>query len=117
MSPLLWFGFERADLVEPDEDAKIEECGTYMDDIKELELQPELARKARREELKVFMERGVCEVVPRSSMGRRSKLIGIRWAETCMPRACPRAYAGRYVRSDAAAGCDQATAIGAFIKG
>ena len=57
-------GFDRSDLVEPEEDAKIEECGTYMDDIKGLELQPELARKARQEELEVFMERGVYEVVP-----------------------------------------------------
>ena len=48
---------------------KIEECGTYMDDIKGLELQPELAQKARREELEVFMGRGVYEVVPCSSMG------------------------------------------------
>ena len=43
--------FDRSDLVEPEEDAKIEDCGTHMDDIKGLELQPELARKARREEL------------------------------------------------------------------
>ena len=77
----IW-AFEREDLVEPEEDAKIEECGTYMDDIKGLELQPELARKARREELEVFRERGVYEVVPRSSMGRGSKFIGIRWVET-----------------------------------
>ena len=68
--------------MELEEDAKIEECWTYMDDIKGLELQPELARRARREELEVFMERGVYEVVPRSSMGRGSKLIGIRWVET-----------------------------------
>ena len=68
--------------MEPEEDAEIEDCGTYMDEIKGLELQPELARKARQEELEVFMERGVYEVVPRSSMGRGSKLIGIRWVET-----------------------------------
>ena len=54
--------FERSDLVEPEEDARIEECGTYMDDIEGLELQPELARKARR------MERGVYGVVHRSSI-------------------------------------------------
>ena len=53
-----------------------------MDDIKGLELQPELARKARREELEVLREHGVYEVVPRSSMGGGSKLIGIRWVET-----------------------------------
>ena len=47
-------GFERSDLVEPEEDAKIEECGTYMDDIKGLELPPELTRKARREEMEVL---------------------------------------------------------------
>ena len=77
----LW-AFERADLVEPEKDAKIEECGTYMDDIKGLELQPELARKARREELEVVMQRGAYKVVPQSSMGRGSKLIGIRWVES-----------------------------------
>ena len=75
-------GFEMSDLVEPEEDAKIEECGAYLDDIKGLELQPELARKARLEELEVFMERGVYEVVPRSSMSRGFKFIGIRWVET-----------------------------------
>ena len=75
-------GFERSDLVEPEEDAKIEECGIYMDDIKGLELQPELAREARREELQVFRERGAYEVVPRSSMARGSKLIGILWVKT-----------------------------------
>ena len=31
----LW-AFEREDLVEPEEDAEIEECGIYMDDIKGL---------------------------------------------------------------------------------
>ena len=64
-------------LVEPEEDAN----GTYMGDIEGLELQPELARKARREELEVFMERGVYEVVHRSSIGCWSKLIGIGWVE------------------------------------
>ena len=63
-SPLMVF--ERSDLVEPEEDAKIKECGLYMDDIKGSELQPELARKARWEELEVFMARGVYEFVPRS---------------------------------------------------
>ena len=53
-----------------------------MDDMKGIELSPELARRARREELEVFMERGVYEVVPRSDMKKGSKLIGIRWVET-----------------------------------
>ena len=59
-----FMGFERSDLVEPEEDAKIEGCCIYIDYIKGLELQPELACKARRDELEVFMERGAYEVVP-----------------------------------------------------
>ena len=36
----------------------------------------------RAEELKIFEERKVYEVVPRSSMVRGAKLIGVRWVDT-----------------------------------
>ena len=78
-------GFERVDLIDPEEEANIaniEREGVYWDDIKETALDPVLAKKAWREEIEVFKERRVYEVVPRSSIGAGSKLIGVRWVET-----------------------------------
>ena len=81
LQPLM--GLARSDLVEPGEDENIENCaGVFWDDIRNVELPPELARKARREELQVLNERDVWEVFPRSSMKKGSKLVGIRWVET-----------------------------------
>ena len=70
-------GFERGDLVEPAENELIEKPGLYWDDLRDVELCLHLAKKARQEELAVFRERGVCEVVPRGSATRSFKLIGI----------------------------------------
>ena len=53
----------------------------YLDDISGEALDPALARKARQEELDAFEERQVYKVVPRTSMPRRSSVVGVRWVE------------------------------------
>ena len=69
------------DLCEEDE-AKPEREGVYWDDVKGGELDRTLVKKARQEELDVFAERNVYEVVPRSSIPGGSKIVGVRWVET-----------------------------------
>ena len=45
-------------------------------------LDPSLAKKARQEEMEVFRAREVYEIVPRSSVPRGKRVIGVRWVET-----------------------------------
>ena len=78
----LLMGFDRVDLVDPAEEEGIATGGAYMDNLKGVALEPALTRRARPEEIKVFRERIVYEVVPRSAMKAWSQLIGVRWAET-----------------------------------
>ena len=53
-----------------------------MDYIKGSELDAKLTRKARSEELEVFVERRVYDVIPRHQFSRGAKLIGDRWVDT-----------------------------------
>lgn len=71
--------FARDDLCDPAEE---ETCGRFIDDIKGSELDPKLARAARREEIEEFRKRKVYSVVPRSSMRPGAKIVGVRWVET-----------------------------------
>ena len=57
-------------------------CGRFIDDVKGGELDPRLARAARAEELQVFRDRGVYDIVPRSSLRPGAKVVGVRWVET-----------------------------------
>ena len=59
-----------------------ESLGTYKDDVKGGELDPRLARKARAEELEVFRDRNVYDVVPRSRVPKGGRVVGVRWFET-----------------------------------
>ena len=74
--------FARPDLCDPVEFDADREAGQYVDDVKGGILDPRLARAARQEELQVFRERNVYKVVPRSSMPRGAKIVGVRWVET-----------------------------------
>ena len=53
-----------------------------MDDITGEALPSKLAKAARLEELEVFKERRVYDVVSRTAMKPGAKLIGVRWVET-----------------------------------
>ena len=74
--------FSRPDLCDPAEIAADVESGEYVDDVKGGTLDPRLARAARQEELEVFRQRNVYKVVPRSSVPRGAKIVGVRWVET-----------------------------------
>ena len=74
--------FERADLCELSEYVTDAEVGRYVDDVKGGELDLKLAQAARKDELQVFAERKVYQVVSRSSMRPGSKIVGVRWVET-----------------------------------
>ena len=82
-------GFERRDLIDPEEEASIATSASgaasgaiYWDDLEYMAIDPAMARKARMEEIEVFKERQVYDIVPRSSVVAGSKLIGVRWVET-----------------------------------
>ena len=74
--------FSRPDLCDPDECKNVDDLGYYKDDLKGEVLDPRLARKARQEEIQVFRDRKVYDVVPRSSMPPGKRCIGVRWVET-----------------------------------
>ena len=74
--------FARPGLCDPEEVKTEEESGRYIDDLKGDVIPPPLARAARAEELEVFQDRGVYDVVPRSQMRRGAKLVGVCWADT-----------------------------------
>ena len=71
--------FDRADLCDPEEE---DIGGRYMDDLKGDELDPTLARKARAEEMEVFRERRVYDLVALASLPRGTRIVGTRWVET-----------------------------------
>ena len=72
------FEFSRADLCDPVEHEQVERLGRYVDDIKGTELDAQLAKRARQEELEVFRERNVYEVVQRSDLPPGAKIVGVR---------------------------------------
>ena len=63
------------DLCEEDEIPK----GVYWDEINDKELDPILARRARKEEIDVFRERQVYDLIPRAQVPAGKKIIGTRW--------------------------------------
>ena len=71
----------RPDLCDLAEVKEEEEAGQYNDDLKDEVLDLASARAARAEELQVFRERRVYEVVERSKLLRRAKVLGVRWVE------------------------------------
>ena len=72
--------FSRPDLCDPSECELCDDSGGYyLDDLKGERLDSKLARKARMEEIEVFKERQVYEIVPRASMPRGKRVIGVRW--------------------------------------
>ena len=73
---------ESSDMCDPADGVVKADAGHYWDDLKSEILDPELAKKARREEVEVFKMREVYELVPRSSVPRGRKVIGVRWVET-----------------------------------
>ena len=66
----------------PVEAANDEKSGIYWDDVKGGEIDPALARAARQEELQIFRQRRVYDVVPRSRVPPGKRVIGVRWVET-----------------------------------
>ena len=69
-------GFESRDLCDPKDDewwGEEQENGYYWDDIKEVQLDAKLTRAARAEELKIFRERRVYDVVPRERIPRLTR--------------------------------------------
>ena len=73
---------ESEDLCDPADQIVKADSGQYWDDLKGEVLDPGLARKARQEEMEVFRMRDVYEIVPRSSVPRGKRVIGVRWVET-----------------------------------
>ena len=69
---------ESNDMCDPADGVVKADAGHYWDDLKSEVLDPELAKKARREEVEVFKMREVYELVPRSSVPRGRKVIGVR---------------------------------------
>ena len=53
-----------------------------MDDLKGDELPPALAQAARAEEMQVFPERRVYDLVERSRLPAGTRIVGTRWVET-----------------------------------
>ena len=72
----------RSDMCDPVEESLIEESGQYVDDIKGSVLDAKLIREASTDEVKVFIERGVYEVVNKADFPRNAKVIGLRWVDT-----------------------------------
>jgi hypothetical protein len=73
---------ESEDLCDPADQIVKADSGQYWDDLKGEVLDPGLARKARQEEMEVFRMRDVYEIVPRSSVPKGKRVIGVRWVET-----------------------------------
>ena len=74
--------FSRPDLCDPQEIETQESSGYFLDDVKGELLDPKLTREARLDEVKVFGERRVYDVVPRASMPPGRRTIGVRWVDT-----------------------------------
>ena len=76
------FEFSRADWCDPSEEQEIAESGQFIDDFKGEVLDSTLTRAARAEELKVFRERRVYDIVERSKIPKGAKIVGVRWVDT-----------------------------------
>ena len=69
---------QQDDLCEPEPAVE----GVYWDDLKSQPLDPTLAKRARMEEIEVFKQRGVYDLIPRSQLPAGKRIIGTRWVET-----------------------------------
>ena len=74
--------FSKSDLCDPTEEELLENSGQFVDDIKGAVLDSKLTQKARDEEMEVFIEREVYELVPKSKLPRNAKIIGARRVDT-----------------------------------
>ena len=74
--------FSRPDMCDPSESELIESNGQFVDDVKGDVLDEKLTRVARQEELQVFRDRRVYDVIDRASLPRNAKLVGVRWVDT-----------------------------------
>ena len=74
--------FARSDLCDPEESSAIDQSGQYIDDIKGDVLSPVLARTARAEEMEVFHQRRVYDLVDKSLLPPGTRIVGTRWVET-----------------------------------
>ena len=75
-------GWEWEDLCDPADQVVKADAGQYWDGLQGEMLDPKLARKARQEEMEVFRMRDVNEIVPRSTVPRGKRVIGVRRVET-----------------------------------
>ena len=74
--------FARPDLCEPTEEKQLDSGGQYIDDLKGDVLDAKLTHAARKEEIDIFTERRVYDVIDRSRLPPGAKLVGVRWVDT-----------------------------------
>ena len=72
----------RPDMCDLVEEKLIEESGQYIDDIKGSVLDRKLTQKVRGEEIEVFAERGVYDVIHKSKLPPNARIVGVRWVDT-----------------------------------
>ena len=80
------FEFSRPDLCDPAEEQQIQtatqEGGQYVDDLKGEILDTGLTHAARMEEISVFRERRVYDILDKAQLPRGAKVVGARWVDT-----------------------------------